>query len=242
MDIENLSYDRLKTLAKQYKIPYSRLRKAELLAEIQKYLYSLEKVKSEKRYKRIKELGSGKEGITYLVKTSRREYAMKTFRPNKSVQRLVKESELQKQAKGLSPIVKETNTMLKYIVMDKLDETLVDIINKNRGKLDDVTQRQIVDIIDGLDDIGIFHADPNPSNFMVKSGKMYIIDYGFAKNIDSKLEKQHSTKRLNRKFMIVGLLVQLRDIYSKYDENVTRSYNILRRCVSKKQLKELGLL
>ena len=241
MDIENLSYEHLKTIAKQYKIPYSRLRKAELITAIRQHLYSLEKTKSEKRYKRIKELGSGKEGITYLVKTSRKEYAMKTFRPNKSVQRLQKEAELQKMAKGLSPSVKETNTTLKYIVMDRLDETLVDVINRNKGVLDDATQQQIVDLVDGLDKIGVFHADPNPSNFMLKSDKMYIIDYGFAKKIDDKLQKQHSTKRVNRKFMIIGLLVQLRDMYSKYDKDVTSSYHILRRCVPKTQLKKMGL-
>ena len=59
----------------------------------------------------------------------------------------------------------------------------------------------------GLDKINIFHGDPNPANFMIKDGKLYIIDYGFAKIIDKKLYKKLRTNTPNNKFMILGFII-----------------------------------
>ena len=70
--------------------------------------------------------------------------------------------------------------------MEKLDTSILDIIKENNLRLPVKYQSQIIKIIKKLDEIGIFHGDPNPLNFMVTNNKVNIIDFGFAKEIDKK--------------------------------------------------------
>ena len=97
--------------------------------------------------------------------------------------------------------------------MDKMDYSLMDLIKKYNGRIPKKYQKEIINIISVLDRIKVFHGDPNPSNFMIKDNQMYIIDYGFAKKINDKLIEKHGTKEPNKKFMIIGLLIQLKEIY-----------------------------
>jgi len=55
---------------------------------------------------------------------------------------------------------------------------------------------------------------------MIKNGKIFIIDFGFAKNIDDQLIKQHGSTP-NKSFMILGLILKLRDLFG---ENIDCSY------------------
>ena len=96
--------------------------------------------------------------------------------------------------------------------MEKLDKNLYDIMKVNSGNLTIMLQKQIVSIFRKLDNIGIFHADPNPLNFMFKNKKLYIIDYGFSKNITPTLIKKYGTKNLNMKFMIIGFIIKMKKI------------------------------
>ena len=48
---------------------------------------------------------------------------------------------------------------------------------------------------------------------MIKNNRLYLIDYGFSKEIDAKLIEKHGTKEPNKRFMIIGLLIQLKEIY-----------------------------
>ena len=114
----------------------------------------------------------------------------------------------------LSPKIKEIDTDNRFIVMEKLDFNLIDYIKKNKGVISTNVQRRIIEIINTLDKIKVFHGDPNPLNFMFKKNKLYIIDFGFSKKIDITTKKEYDTLFVNKKFMILGLLIKLKEIYN----------------------------
>jgi len=176
-------------------------------------------------------LGNGKEGIVYTLLIRGREYAVKQFKPKKSLNKLQIEANLQQKAAkiGISPKVRECNLEKKYIRMDKLDTSLYQIMKKRQGRLSIKRQKEIMNLANELDRIKVFHGDPNPANFMVKGDKLYIIDYGFAQPIDEKLIKKYSTKTPNRKYMIWGFLLKCRECFG---EGINYSY--LRTCLPKK--------
>ena len=82
--------------------------------------------------------------------------------------------------------------------MEKLDKSVFEILKDNNGALSEDLQKSIVTLLQKLDEIKIFHADPNPSNFMIRGRKLFIIDYGFGKRIDKRL----ITKTRNGKHQI----------------------------------------
>ena len=157
-------------------------------------------------------LGNGKDGIVYTLLYRGREYAVKQFKPTKSLNRIQLEANLQQKAArvGLSPKVKECNLDKRYIRMDKLDSSLYKLMHKKGGKLSIKYQKAIVEMANKLDKIGIFHNDPNIANFMIKDGKLYIIDYGFAKPINKTIIKKY-TSTPNKKYMIWGFLLKCRE-------------------------------
>jgi tRNA A-37 threonylcarbamoyl transferase component Bud32 len=181
------------------------------------------------KYNIIEQLGSvGKEGTTFLVEDINGEqYAMKTFSKQKSNKNLLNESEYQKQVAsyGIAPNIKYVDETNKYIVMEKLDKNLFDIIKKHNGEIPETIQRKIIKLIKKMDETGIFHGDPNPANFMMKGNNMYMIDFGFARKIDDKLIRKYETNQPNQKFMILGLILKLKEIYQDYNPNI--EYKIL---------------
>jgi tRNA A-37 threonylcarbamoyl transferase component Bud32 len=190
------------------------------------------------KYTRVRQLGcTGKDGTTYLVKTkSGREYAMKTFKKQKSDDAIMKEIELQKIASknGISPKIRDYDTVFKYIVMDKLDENLYDILKSQKWTLTIDQQHQLIKLFQTLDEIKILHNDPNPLNFMLKNGKMYIIDFGLSKKIDTALTDKLKSDSPNMKFMIVGFLLKIREIHP------TSKFKELEKHVSKDDKKMFG--
>jgi len=189
----------------------------------------LNKLESKGRYNLITQLGSkGKEGTTFHVKNKRGdEFAMKTFAKSKSSNTLQKEAYYQSQAAkhGIAPKIKEINETEKFIVMDKLDRNLFDIIKKNNGEIPEHFQKEIINVISKMDQTGVFHGDPNPANFMIKGNNMYMIDYGFARDIDDKLIRKYKTETPNQKFMILGLILKLKEIYRDHNPNI--EYKVL---------------
>ena len=69
--------------------------------------------------------------------------------------------------------------------MEKLDKTIIDVINQSNDKtLTSEQQNRIIEIFNKLDEAEILHNDGNPLNFMINSqGIIYIIDFGFSKPI-----------------------------------------------------------
>ncbi len=218
INLRDFTLTELKEIAKKMEVcGFSKLTKDKLITEIEKRFKIYQKFKTEKdnKYEILSQLGNkGKEGLTYLVKIKKnpsQDYALKKFKSTKSIDNIQKEAEFQKIASKslITPKVIDVSSFGRYIVMEKLDESLPDYMRKVNGNLDLSYQKQIEKIINILDKIGIFHADPNPFNFMIKNGKIYIIDFGFAKKID---EKQNG-KNPNKNFMILGLLIKLKDLF-----------------------------
>lgn len=211
-DLKTKSKTELIEISRKYKIDTKRKTKKEIIDEIVDTYYQ----KKKDKYTQLNQLGkSGKEGTVYLVKHCKKDYALKQFRNHKVPRNIQKEAEMQQKCAkhGISPKIKEVNLHCKYIVMDKMDYSLQDLIKKYNGRIPKKYQQEIINLIAMLDKIKVFHGDPNPSNFMIKDKRLYLIDYGFAKEIDDKLIEKHGTKELNKHFMIVGLLIQLKQTY-----------------------------
>lgn len=195
----------------------SRRSKAEMIADITAALREYEEYKKAKidKYKRIQQLGQkGKEGTTYLVHDQEgHEYAMKTFRPSKSSRTLHAEYRLQKRAYkcGVAPKVYDYDTVGKWILMEKMDEHLIDWMGRNGNILRRKDQKRILEILDKLDEAKVFHNDCNLTNFMLKNGTIYLIDYGFARKITPELCHKLKTDRPNAKLMSIGLVLKLRE-------------------------------
>jgi tRNA A-37 threonylcarbamoyl transferase component Bud32 len=215
--LENYSYIELKNLAQSMDLPIKR-NKVGLIEEITNAFKEYETYKRTKidKYQRFEQLGEkGKEGTTYLVKTKDgSEYAMKTFRKQKSSSNLCKEAELQKMAAdlGASPNVIDIDTVSKYIVMEKMDKHLVDLIKQQEGSLSKQQQKQIISIYKKLDKAGVFHGDANLLNYMFKGNKLYIIDFGMAKEITIALVKKLGTETPNIQIMTLGFALKLREM------------------------------
>ena len=215
--LEEYSYTELKYMAKDMGLAIRRS-KAGLIGEIVEAFKEYETYKREKidKYQRGEQLGEkGKEGTTFLVTTSSgNEYAMKTFCKQKSSATLRKEAELQKMAAdvGASPNVIDIDTVSKYIVMEKMDSHLLDAMKNQGGTLTRHQQKQIISIYRKLDKAGVFHGDANLLNYMYKGEKLYIIDFGMAREVTTALIRKLGTDSPNMHIMTLGLALKLRDL------------------------------
>ena len=215
--LNTYSFNDLKKMAKNMDL-LSKKSKQGYIEEITKAFDDYNEYKTEKldKYKKIKQLGNkGKEGITYLVQDRKgKEFAMKTFRKTKSSVTLKQEYYLQKKAAsvGIAPRVVEYDTVHKYIVMEKMDEHLSDLISSQKGKLLMYQQQDIIDIYKKLDEVGVFHADSNILNYMLKGKRLYIIDFGFAKELSPRLLKKLGTNTPNIRLMTLGLIIKLKEL------------------------------
>lgn len=239
--LEQTTFGELKKTAKEMGLP-TRKSKTEYIADIKEAFGEYENYKSTKvdKYTRIRQLGNkGKEGITYLVTDKNgREFAMKTFRKSKSSNTLKNEYVLQKKAakEGISPRVVEYDSVSKYIVMEKMDEHLVDVMKKQKGELRRSQQQQIINIFEKLDKAGVFHADSNLLNYMFKGNNIYLIDFGFAKEITPKLCKKLGTDTPNMKIMTLGFVLKLKEL--KYHPS---SWNYIRTYISEADIERFKI-
>ena len=244
MDFEklfNIPFTTLKQLAQEMDISPTRT-KQELVQKMTECFKEYESYKEqrENKYKIIKQLGEkGKEGTTYLVSNQDgHEYAMKTFRKHKSPITLKQEIKLQKIAgeAGISPKVIDKDLVSKNIVMTKMDYHLIDVMKRQKGALKQTQQRQIIEIYKKLDEIGIFHADANILNYMIKDGKIYIIDFGMSKIIDTSLIKKLGTSTPNLNIMTLGLVLKLKELGCPPE-----SYKTLKKFISKENIEQFNL-
>jgi tRNA A-37 threonylcarbamoyl transferase component Bud32 len=206
----------LKNIAREMNLTPRRSKK-DMVNDISNAFKEYERYKRRKsKYTRTdRKLGAdGKEGITYLAKDKRgREYAMKTFRKTKSSDRLRREYQLQERcaSEGIAPQVYDYDTVEKYIVMEKMDSHLLDLIKKQGGKLYRYQQIRLIEIFRGLDNAGVFHRDSNILNYMVKGRDIYIIDFGMSKEITPRLQRELGTNTPNMKIMLLGFILKLKD-------------------------------
>lgn len=215
--LENTSFEDLKKMSKDMGLGNHRSKNG-YIKDIRNAFEEYERYKESKidKYSRLRQLGNkGKEGTTYLVRDKKnREFAMKTFRKTKSSNMLRNEYNLQKQAAsvGISPRVVEYDSISKYIVMEKMDCHLVEILKKNKLRLSRKYQYEILDIFEKLDKVKVFHGDSNILNYMIKNDRVYIIDFGFSKEITDKLVKKLGTSTPNINIMTLGLILKLKEL------------------------------
>jgi predicted Ser/Thr protein kinase len=216
--------------------------KEDMLKDIKQAFNEYEEYKKEKldKYTRYEQLGDqGKEGTTYLVRDKfKNEYAMKTFRKTKASSTLKKEYSLQRKAGkgGVAPRVYTYDTVSKYIVMDKMDGHLYSYLDKHSGILPKRYQERILEIFRILDEIGIFHNDCNICNYMLRDKEIYLIDYGFAKEITPSLIKKLKTDKPNSTLMLIGFILKLKE--KKVPE---KSYKYLLKNLSKEDIAKYKL-
>tara|TARA_A100001011_G_C14298671_1_gene839704 strand:+ start:1763 stop:2494 length:732 start_codon:yes stop_codon:yes gene_type:complete len=242
MDYEKLcklSFSQLKSIANELKITSCRS-KDKLLDEIIIFFTEYEAYKSRtEKYNKIRTLGNkGKEGITFLVrKKNGMEYAMKTFNKRKSSDRIKKEAYLQTKAAELNiaPRVIEVDTISNYIVMEKMDKHLLEIIKKE-SILTKCQQKQIIKIYKKLDEANVFHADANLLNYMLLGRQIYIIDFGMAKEITNDLIKKLGTNTPNLSIMTLGFILKLKEMSCPFE-----SYEYMINFLTEEQINQFKL-
>tara|TARA_Y100000389_G_C17280487_1_gene422694 strand:+ start:226 stop:774 length:549 start_codon:yes stop_codon:yes gene_type:complete len=154
---------------------------------------------------------SGKEGTCMLVKEIidgvEVEYAKKIFKKTKSPKMVQKEAELQEKAYNADVAPKVISVDLSKppsITMEKMDKTIIDVINEQNGILTEEQQIQILSLYQKLDNIGLLHNDSNPLNIMIVEDEWKLIDYGMSK----KITKKHGTSpnvKMSLKFMLYSI-------------------------------------
>lgn len=181
-------------------------------------------------YYNLSQLGrKGKEGTVYLtvdMDNPDKFYAKKQFKMAKSSLKIEKEAGFQKIAAeaGISPKIVDVNLKEKFIVMEKLDKTLYEILKQQQCILTVDQQKQILDLYKKLDEVGIFMNDANPLNIMEKDGRLYIIDFGFAKYTSHKDLKKY--RNPNYQLMPVALLSWVKN------KCPTKSWTVIRDSIS----------
>jgi len=243
--LQQYNYSELKDIAENMGLTIRRS-KANIIEDIKIAFKEYESYKKDKidKYKKGEQLGEkGKEGTTYLVTTNNgKTYAMKTFRKQKSSSTLQKEAELQKLAAdvGAAPNVIDIDTVSKYIVMEKMDCHLLDVVREQGGILSRKQQNDLIKIYKKLDKAGVFHGDANLLNYMYKDGKLYVIDFGMAREITFSLRKKLGTNNPNIDIMTLGLALKLRELnfsessykhiikHLSYEQQVQFGFNIKR--------------
>jgi predicted Ser/Thr protein kinase len=194
--LNNCNFSELKKMAKNMGLN-SKRSKSDYIFDIQIAFKEYDNYKKNKidKYTRTKQIGNKrKKGIIYEVTDNKNNiFIMKTFKKNKSSNQLKLEYNIQKKASlfDIAPKVIEYDSISKYIVMEKMDEHLLDAIQR-QGTLTDHQQLRILEIFKVLDNIGIFHCNPDINNYMIKDNKIYIIDFGSASEINAKLIKTNT--------------------------------------------------
>ena len=185
------------------------------------------KVKNTKSPVKVKNTKSpvkkGKDGTVTVIESGKKRLVRKTFRKNKNRDDIDNEVKMMKKGYnlGISPKVYTyftgNDTENPYIDMEELGETLFDIIKKE-GNISDKYQQQIISILETLDANHIFHGDISPLNFMTgkNEDRLYIIDYGMAKKMDSAFIKKNS-KDANVKLGITVFILKIREQYPEFN-------------------------
>ena len=192
----------------------------------------IKEIVSKNQYEIKQQLGlKGKDGKTFLVVDKfGYEYAMKSFRANKSSRAIIEEADIQRvcASHGVAPKIIDVDTQSKCIVMEKMDYHLLDEINSTGGILTEHRQKELIKIFKIMDKIKILHGDVNLLNYMVKNGKLYMIDFGLGKRITPEFKKEVNSDNPNIDLSLLGFILKLKE------SNVNSiSYKFLQTFVTK---------
>lgn len=158
----------------------------------------------------------GSEGITYLYTYLKHEYAIKIFYNNITTKKFLNEIKLQYKAslESIAPKIIGYDIKNKAIIMEKMDKHLInynDILIKNKQKKITIDQqKKIFNILKKLDDIAIFHNDPNLLNFMYLNNQLFIIDFGYAKIINTLIINKYG-RYPNQTYSLLAFILKLKE-------------------------------
>lgn len=165
------------------------------------------------KYKIGRQLGlDGRDGKTFLVEDKFGcQYAMKKFKKNKSEKKIADEVLFQRVCSNvfISPKIVDVDLRKKFIVMEKMDFHLLDEINAKNGIFSKKRQHELVRILKKMDKLKIFHGDVNILNFMIKNGKLFVIDFGMSKKITDTLIKKVGTTHPNLRLVLLSFITKL---------------------------------
>mgnify|MGYP002142260951 CR=1 FL=1 len=163
---------------------------------------------------------------------------IETFKKTKSSDRIKREAILQDMAAeyGIAPKIIDVDLENKYIVMEKMDKHLTDVISKQEGDITESQQKQIIKIFKSLDKAKVFHNDANILNYMFRKQKLFIIDFGISQEIDDKLIKKLGTNTPNIERMTLGFIITLKKQNCK-----TSSYSHLIKYINTDEAKDFKL-
>ena len=136
----------------------------------------------------------------------------------------------------IAPNVVDFDTVSKYIVMEKMDRHLVDVMKRRDGVLSQTLQKRIISIYRKLDEAGVFHGDANLMNYMFKGSQLYIIDFGMAREITTSLVNKLGTRKPNLQIMTLGLVLKLRELKAP-----SSSYSHLVKYLTDEQCFQFGI-
>jgi len=237
-DLKTLSLDELRKKGEKIGIKMDGMAKKDLISLIQKEI--TQRKKNLEKYEIKQQLGlKGKDGKTFLVMDKfGYEYAMKQFRKNKCIEGMLKEVQFQRRCSeiNLSPKIIDIDTKNKFIVMEKMDYHLLDEINSNGGLLSEKRQKELVILLKEMDRIGVFQGDANLLNYMIKNDRLFVIDFGLAKDIDAKLIKSTGTVNPNLKLMLLAFVIKLKESNAKKE-----SFSYLKKFLSEEDKQNLGV-
>jgi hypothetical protein len=86
------------------------------------------------------------------------------------------------------------------------------VIKRQKGNVTKIQQCQIIEIYKKLDEVKVFHGDSNLLNYMIKDKKIYIIDFGYSKEINDKFIKKIGSSTPNIKLMTLGFILKLKEL------------------------------
>ncbi|CDW71292.1 protein kinase domain containing protein [Stylonychia lemnae] len=153
-------------------------------------------------YKRISVLGSGTFGIVFKYQKNDQIISIKFSKPNSYSNDCLNEAIIMRKMTedgrhGFFPkyikngCTKVNDKIVNYLMMEYLDEQ-INAINDSQNSnqfdfqdgLDQIGQKlfvSMITVVQQLHNSGYIHRDIKPSNFMMKDGKVYIIDFGLSK-------------------------------------------------------------
>ena len=88
-----------------------------------------------------------------------------------------------------------------------------------------------------LDKVGVFHGDSNILNYMIKGDKIYIIDFGFSKEINERLCKKLGTCKPNIDIMTLGFVLKLIELKCP-----ATSWRYLKKYISEENIKKFMII
>lgn len=201
-NIHEMSLKDLKSLADTLNVKYRRSI-SDLISDIREAKHQ--------SYKIGKQIGNdGRDSKVYEVTINGKKYALKQYKKSKSPKKIRNEADMQitLSVHGISPKVIDVDLDRKYIVMQKLSSHLftddANIIIKDKH------QKQLSRIYKIMDEECIFHNDPNPLNYMLKNNKVFVIDFGMSKYINSSLRKKLNSDNPNTEIMTLGIVLKMK--------------------------------